>query len=89
MCSRKEGVGKTWEQKQRPYRKPKHEVPDDKYRPFDTHGRCRTCQSWQRVRGKNLSFLYTKCICCGSKLSLKPRNHDKRRKYAPRFVSSV
>ena len=74
MCSRKEGVGKTWEQKQRPYRKPKHEVPDDKYRPFDTHGRCRTCQSWQRVRGKNLSFLY---------------NKRRKYITTPRFVSSV
>ena len=35
MCSRKEGIGKTWEQKQRPYRKAKHEVPDDKMFPSE------------------------------------------------------
>ena len=85
VCSKKGGIGKTWEQRQRPYRKAKHEIPDNRYRPFDTHGRCRTCQAWQR------KGLYRKCICCGSKLSLKPRENSKKRKYqtAPRFVSSV
>ena len=79
-CSRKEGIGRTWEQKHR--LKPRYEVPDDKMFPFRSHGRCRTCQAWQRNT-------IHKCICCGSKLSLKPRENSKKRKYAPRLVSFV
>ena len=79
ICSRKTGVGRTWEQRRK--QKARHEVPDDKMFPFNSHGRCRTCQAWQRVRGKNYSTLYRKCICCGSKLSLKPRENSKKRKY--------
>ena len=72
------GVGKTWEQKQRPYRKAKHETPDNKMFPFRSHGRCRTCQAWQR---KSLDLFSSRCICCGSKLSLRPRENGKKRKY--------
>ena len=75
ICSKKTGIGKTWEQRQMPYMKAKHESPDNKYRPLDTHGRCRTCQAWQR-KGK-----VNRCICCGSKLSLYPRQNHEKRKY--------
>jgi hypothetical protein len=72
-CSRKQGTGRTFEQRRK--LKSRHEVPDDKMFPFRSHGRCRTCQAWQRLG------LYRKCICCGSKLSLKPRENSKKRKY--------
>jgi len=72
-CSRKVGVGRTWEQRRK--LKTRHEVPDDKMFPFRSHGRCRTCQAWQR---KSMGF---RCYCCGSKLSLKPRENSKKRKY--------
>ena len=74
-CSRKVWIGKTWEQKQVPYRKARHEIPDDRMFPFSSHGRCRICQAWQR---KSLAH---RCICCKSKLSYKPRENGKKRKY--------
>ena len=75
MCSRKIGVGKTCEQKLIPYKKASHEVPTNWNMPFLSHGRCRTCQAWQN---KDIGL---KCICCGSKISIKPRLNKNKRKY--------
>ena len=72
-CSRKQGIGRTWEQRRK--LKTRHEVPDNKMFPFRSHGRCRTCQAWQRLG------LSIRCVCCGSKLSLRPRESSKGRKY--------
>ena len=73
ICSSKIGVG----------RSSGHEKPDNWKIPFLSHGRCRTCQAWQRYDGRN------RCLCCGSKLALRPRvqkNKDKfreMRSYCP------
>jgi len=74
-CSKKEGVGRTLEQRSRPYRKARHEQPDNWKLPFLSHGRCRTCQAWQRFTDGN------RCRCCGSMLSRRPREWGKRTKY--------
>ena len=65
ICSRKIGIGKSHG----------HEIPDNWKIPFLSHGRCRTCQAWQRLDRKN------SCMCCGSRLALKPRENGKKRKY--------
>ena len=57
-CSRKDGIGRSYG----------HEKPDDWKTPFATHGRCRTCQAWQRCK------VGVRCICCGSPISHRPRS---------------
>ena len=51
------------------------EKPDDWHIPFLSHGRCRTCQAWQRLSFSN------RCKCCNSLIALKPRLNHKRKRY--------
>ena len=64
-CSRKVGIGRSHG----------HEVPDNWKMPFLSHGRCRTCQAWQRCDERN------RCLCCGSRLALRPRTNSKKKRY--------
>ena len=65
LCSRKVGIGKT---------STDYEQPASWKMPFLTHGRCRTCQAWQKLSKPS-------CICCHSLLALKPRLNKNRKRY--------
>ena len=64
-CSRKDGIGRSYG----------HEKPDNWRMPFLSHGRCRTCQAWQR------RTIGIRCICCGSIISCRPKESKKTEKY--------
>ena len=46
--------------------------------PFLTHSRCRTCEKWM----KNEEVIKKiRCPCCHGRLSFKPRENSKKKKY--------